>query len=241
MALTSFSRDPAGLLTAARRLLDRQPALGPLWWMASRLVASGDPMAEARAIIHQVRTDATSTQLARHIGPSAVVVVIGAPDTILQAVESRGDVTVLVIDVDGLGPAVVRRLDRCDVMAECLDATRIGGAVSEADLVLIDAATVGPSASLVEPGVVPLAATAKVMGTEVWMVADVGRVLPDRYWNQIVSLTVDADRDVEAWLQDWEVLPHGLVGKTLTGAGLASVDDLQPDNTVIAPELLVFS
>jgi len=241
MALSSFGRDPAALLTAARRLLDRQPALAPLWWMASRLVIAPEPAAQARTIIDLVQRDPTKDQLVAHIPPSSVVAISGAPETILDAIESRGDIMVLVIDVDGLGPVVARRLDRAEVAVECLDASRIGGAVSEADLVLVDAASIGPSACLVEPGVVPLAATAKVMGCDLWLVADIGRVLPEAYWRQIVARTVDADRDLEVWLQDWEVLSHGLVSGVITAQGLVSPSDIGPFDSVMAPELLAAS
>src|SRR2546430_14843314 len=35
-ALAGFADDPAGLVIASRRLIERRPAAGPLWWLASR-------------------------------------------------------------------------------------------------------------------------------------------------------------------------------------------------------------
>ena len=35
-ALACFADDPAGLVIASRRLIERRPAAGPLWWLASR-------------------------------------------------------------------------------------------------------------------------------------------------------------------------------------------------------------
>ena len=42
-ALAAFAGDPAGLVTACRRLVDRQPTSGPIWWLSARVLASDDP------------------------------------------------------------------------------------------------------------------------------------------------------------------------------------------------------
>ena len=64
-ALGVFRHDRPGLVTAARRLLTRQPTVGPLWWMCSRLTMAADPWAEARAVIEELRADRTDRELAR--------------------------------------------------------------------------------------------------------------------------------------------------------------------------------
>src|SRR6266516_3347515 len=46
-ALAAFGDDPAGLVTACRRLVDRQPTSGPMWWLAARVLGAGDPTVEA--------------------------------------------------------------------------------------------------------------------------------------------------------------------------------------------------
>src|SRR5256885_13804589 len=48
-ALAAFAGDPAGLVIASRRLIERRPAAGPLWWLASRVLCSLDPGFEAGA------------------------------------------------------------------------------------------------------------------------------------------------------------------------------------------------
>ena len=40
--------EPAALLTACRRLLERHPDCGPLWWTAARLVSADDALEEGR-------------------------------------------------------------------------------------------------------------------------------------------------------------------------------------------------
>jgi hypothetical protein len=39
--------EPAAVLPACRRLLERQPACGPLWWLCARVLVAGDPASEA--------------------------------------------------------------------------------------------------------------------------------------------------------------------------------------------------
>ncbi|MGH9208547.1 MAG: hypothetical protein ACRD1G_18670, partial [Acidimicrobiales bacterium] len=38
-ALAGFSGEPVALVTACRRLVDRHPAVGPMWWLAARVMA----------------------------------------------------------------------------------------------------------------------------------------------------------------------------------------------------------
>src|ERR1700722_1165779 len=41
------SEEPAAVLPASRRLLERQPACGPLWWLCARVLTAGVPAGEA--------------------------------------------------------------------------------------------------------------------------------------------------------------------------------------------------
>ncbi|HVT78540.1 MAG TPA: hypothetical protein VHD87_15990, partial [Acidimicrobiales bacterium] len=41
-ALGGFVGDPAGLVTACRRLVQRQPAMGPVWWVTARMLVTPD-------------------------------------------------------------------------------------------------------------------------------------------------------------------------------------------------------
>ena len=46
-ALAAFADDPAGLVTACRRIVSRHPGSGPLWWLCSRVLTATEPMREA--------------------------------------------------------------------------------------------------------------------------------------------------------------------------------------------------
>lgn len=235
-ALGVFRHDPPGLVTAARRLLTRQPAVGPLWWMCSRLTTSPDPWAEAKAVVEELRSDRTAGELAHRLPDAARVVIGGWPDIVVTALPKRGDVSVLVMDVEGQGSPVVRRLERSDIEAEEVDAARIGGAVEAADLIIIEAAAVGPSAALTEVGSLAMAATARAVGKPTWLVAGVGRQVPEPYWQAIVERTVG--RDTVRWASAYEVVSFGLVDRVVTGDGVHLPGELAPTDTPLATELL---
>jgi ribosomal protein S18 acetylase RimI-like enzyme len=235
-ALRVFAHEPAGLLTASRRLLSRQPAVGPLWWLCARLVMSPEPWAESRAALDALARDRTPNELAGALPDGAVVVIVGWPDQILAALPRRGDLTVLVIDVDGQGLGVARRLDRAEVTAEVVDASRLGGAVDAADLVLLEAAASGDAAALVDPGSLPAAATARAAGRPVWLVTGEGRRLPEPFWQAVAERTAPSG---PRWLADHEVLGLGLVDRFATPDGVVTAADRPPSGCPFAPELLL--
>lgn len=236
-ALSVFGNDPGAMLTACRRLLTRQPGVGPLWWMGARLVTSSDARAEARTIIHELREDRTSRELAANLPDGATVAIAGWPDLTVEALPRRGDVQVLVVDVEGQGMSVVRRLDRQDVEAEDVDAAKMAGVVEESDLVIVEAAAVGSAAALVDVGSVGLAATARALNTPVWLVAGVGRVLIEPYWQALVERIAAPDQP--AFLAAQEILSLGLVDRVVTPAGPVLPAELPAPDMPLATELLV--
>ena len=235
-ALSVFRGDPPALVTASRRLLTRQPAVGPLWWMCSRLALATDTWSEARAVIEELRGDTTTRELAHELPDGGRVLISGWPDIIGDALPRRGDVSVLVLDVEGQGSPMVRRLERADVEAEEIDAARAAGAALDADLVLIEAAAAGPAAALCDTGALVLAAVAKAVGTPVWLVAGVGRRLPEQYWQAIVERTVA--RDDSAWLSDYDVVSFGLVDRIVTEDGVHLPAEAPAPDMPLASELL---
>src|SRR5437763_9482865 len=97
-ALVAFGDDPAGLVTACRRLVDRQPTSGPMWWLAARVLCAGDPTAEAWRAADFLHRDPTPTVLTATIPDDAVVCVVGWPSQTATALARRGDVAALVVD-----------------------------------------------------------------------------------------------------------------------------------------------
>ena len=78
IALGAFRDDPAGMVAACRRIIDRQLACGPLWWLCARILCGTDPMAEARAAVTDMEADPTARCLAAALPDDATVVVVGA-------------------------------------------------------------------------------------------------------------------------------------------------------------------
>src|SRR5437870_11931458 len=76
-ALAAFADDPAGLVTACRRLVDRQPTSGPISWLAARVLCAGDPVAEAYRAAGELDRDPTSGTLASDLPDAAVALLVG--------------------------------------------------------------------------------------------------------------------------------------------------------------------
>ncbi len=239
-ALRVFGNDPAGLLTGCRRLLTRQPAVGPLWWMCTRLVLSADQRSEARLVVEELQADTTDRRLAEVLPDGATIALIGWPDLVVETVgRRRADCSALIIDVDGLGPSTARRLERDGVDAEYFEGSRIAGVVAESDVVIVEAAAASTSAALVDVGGLALAATAKALGRPVWLVVPTGCLLPEPYWRTLVERVVDVDQP--AFVATAEVIGLGLVDRVVRPEsvidGLA-LSSLTPD-CAPATELLV--
>src|SRR2546430_10939480 len=63
-ALATFDQDPAGLVTACRRLVGRQPTSAPIWWLAARVLgATVDGTAEAWRAAAELGRDPQEAEL----------------------------------------------------------------------------------------------------------------------------------------------------------------------------------
>lgn len=234
-ALAAFGDDPAGLVSACRRIIDRQLACGPLWWLCARLLCAPDPLAEARAAVAEITSDPTGDHLVSKVPDDATVVVVGWPGQSVGALGRRGDLTVLAVDVAGESDSLVRRLDHAGTDA-CEVAPRgLGAAVAAADLVLLDAHAVGPGHALVPSGSRAAAATARADDVPVWLASGVGRILPGRMWEALVGrweASVDPLDSLE------EVMALDLVDSAAGVVGVVDVADaLKSCDCPVAPEL----
>lgn len=216
-ALSVFARDPHALLTGAKSLLAKQAAIGPVWWMCSHLLMATDAREAARRISRELADDPTPRSLDDGLADGATVVISGWPDLTLRALADRPDLQVLVIDVEGQGHSAVRRLDRNDVIAETVDPAHIAGAVAEADVCIVEAGAMGDTSFLTDVGGFTLAAVAKAMATPSWLVAGVGRQLPEAYWQELVQRI--AEPDLPAFCEPFEVVSRSMFGRTF-GPGL---------------------
>jgi hypothetical protein len=234
-ALAGCADDPRALVMACRRLVDRQAASGPLWWLAARVVAAAEPGTEAWLSAELLREDVTPAVLAATLPDDAVITVLGWPEQVSDALRRRGDARVLVVDSLGDGAPLVAALERIDSDAALVPEGGIGAAVAASTLVVLDASAVGPGGFLAVTGSRAAAAVAYTEEIPVWVVAGVGRILPERLWGAMVDKVTAL---MDPWDADWEVVPLELAtaivgpdGLLAPAAALATVDC--PD----APEL----
>jgi hypothetical protein len=234
-ALAALGFDPAGLVTACRRILDRHPLSGPLWWLSARVLTANEPNNEAWNAADEITADDTGDVLAYNIPDDSLVCVLGWPDVIGDALPRRGDVSVLVVDTLGEGSGLVRRLLHADVDADEVPMSGLGAAIASADIVLLEATAIGPSGFIAVAGSRAAAATAKHAGVPVWLVGGVGRLMPTRMWD---ALAGRLDMLGEPWELDDELVPMDLVDRIVMPIGVLEVGDaLKLTDCPIAPEL----
>ena len=234
-ALLSFSREPHGLVTACRRMISRQPSSGPVLWLASRVLSSGDPSTELRHCLDALDLDRTARELRYAIPDGATVAVLGWPEAAADALPARGDCEVLVIDVLGEGAGFVQRLWNDDVDAADVPVGGLGAAVADADLVLLESAAIGPDEFLAVAGSRAAAAVAAHAGVPVWLVGGVGRLLPSPLFGSLRQRITPDD----PWDVDEEFVPLDLATHIVGPDGPATVTEaLQQIDVPVAAELL---
>lgn len=234
-ALAGCAEDPRALVMACRRLIDRQPTAGPVWWLAARVVAAADPEGEAWRSADILRDDPTPGVVAASLPDDATVLVLGWPEQVTETLRLRGDARVLVVDALGDGGPLVAALDRAGTDASLVPEGGIGAAVGASDLVLLDASAVGPTGFLAAAGSRAAAAVAYTEEIPVWVVAGAGRILPERLWETMARGTTAV---ADPWDADWELVPLGLATVVLGPEGPAApADALLRVDCPDAPEL----
>jgi hypothetical protein len=216
-ALAGFAAEPSALVTGCRRLVDRHLEVGPIWWLAARILTAGDPGTEIHRTAAELDDDDTAGILAAELPGDLTAVVVGWPEHTAQALRHRGDVEVLVVDFDGEGEALARRLSAAGVDAWDVPASGVAAAAVVSGLVVVEAVSAGPSGLLAAPGSHAAAAVARQSGTPVWAVAGTGRVLPGRLWDAQLERLDSADD--EPWERAVELVPLSLVDRVIGPEG----------------------
>jgi hypothetical protein len=234
-ALRGLGLDPSGLVVACRRIVERHPAAGPLWWLCARMLTSAEPMAAARAAVAEIELDDTVDELTDAIPDGATVVTIGWPDLVGLAVARRGDVRVLAVDAGHQGSSFVQRLERADVESELVPTEAAAIAIAAADLVLLEADALDATQVIAATGSAVLAAAASLSSTPVWCVAGCGRRLPSPMIEAIVERV--AHGAIDPWSREVEALPSSLVAYVVGPHGRQPMGELRAE-CEMAPELL---
>ena len=92
--------EESAVLPACRRLLDRHPGCGPLWWVAARILTAGDAAQEAERCADALESDRTSDLLAEDLGGRRRAVRRGGIGDVVSA-------DVVIVEVDAMGPGGV--------------------------------------------------------------------------------------------------------------------------------------
>jgi hypothetical protein len=216
-ALRGLGLDAAGMVAACRRIVERHPTCGPLWWLCARVLASPDPYLAARQAVTEIDNDATPEQLIDAVPADARVATIGWPDLAGEAIARRGDLSVLAIQAGQRTTGFVRHLRRVDVDVEEVPADGLGSAVSSSDLVLLEAAAVGPTGALMVAGSLAAASVAYCAEVPVWAVVGVGKRLPAALWTAMLAQWGEVD---EPWQLDHELVPLTLISHLAGPAGI---------------------
>jgi hypothetical protein len=227
-ALRGLGMDPAGLVTSARRIVERHPTAGALWWLCARVLTAAEPYREAARCVEEIESDPTADLIIETLADDATVVVLGWPDLAGEALLRRGDPTVLIVDVGDHASSYLRRLERADVAAELISPASIGAAVAAADLVLVETSAVSAEGAVCTAGSRAAASVAYCSEVPVWLVAGVGRRLPIPMWQHLADRLV---ADTDPWDLDDEVVPIGLFSAVAGPNGIAELaaDTLAPE------------
>jgi hypothetical protein len=217
-AVSSMRFDPSGLVVACRRVVERHPECGPLWWLCAHLLAAQEPFQLAWQLADAIDDDSTADALAAAIPDDAVVLTVGWTDIGARALTRRGDVTVLVTESRHNGSSMVQRLERYDVPCELVPAEAIGRAVPAADVVLVEAYATSSDRVVATIGSAAVAAVAATCGVPVWLVAGVGRRLPRELVVAIEARVASTD---DPWELDTDVLSTGCITHVVGVHGLA--------------------
>ena len=249
-ALAAFADDPAGLVIASRRLIERRPAAGPLWWLASRVLCALDPAFEAMNAAADLERDRTPVALAGDL-PGGTIAIVGWPDHASAALRMRarmggGEGTadrVLVVPARGEGRGVSPRdvsswgcvdwLQGHAVDARLVRDGEAAAAGRRCVLALLEGSAVGPDSFVAPTGSAALAAAAGEARRPVWLVAGVGRVLPGPLYDALVRRIADDD--------GFEVVPLDAVDEIAGPYGPVPRRQLARLACPVAAELLRFS
>ena len=235
-ALANLGNDPAGLVLACKRLVDRHPEVGPLWSTCARVLQAGDPRQEGWRCLRELDDDLTASYVVQLLPDEATVTVLGWPEVAARALPPRGDLEVLVVDALGEGGQLVRRLGRLDVEATEVAEAGTAAAVVRSDLVVLEAHAPGPDAFLAVAGSRAAAAVARHAGVPVWLVVAAGRALPGALWDALARRVAGGASALEA---DAEIVPLDLVDLVVGPTGGATAADLGlREDCPVAPELL---
>ena len=191
-ALAGFADEPASLVVACRRVLAHHRAHGALWWVCCRILAAADAAAAAYAAASELDADRTGERLGATLpllDDGDVVAIIGYTSTIDDALLDRFDLDAVAIRVEGDDPVAALRRRRSEHAVRVVDDW--DPVLEHTSRLVVSATAIGPERALVPAGTADALQLAAAGAREIWLVGGVGRVLPARVYDMIVSSLPD--------------------------------------------------
>ena len=236
--LAGFADDPAGLVVACRRLVSHHPVSGALWWLCARVLTASDPAEAAWNAWQLVNDDGTTDRLSRllpfpHDEPIAV---LGWPDLAGAALAERPDLDVIAIRRRSGDDHRRARLARREAAIRIV--SEVDAAALEPSHLLVEALAASPTSAVVPDGAADLLDTLAATGTVGWLVAGVGRVLPERLF---AAMRAELERE-QTEHTPVELMEVNCFERIAGPTGLANPDALRRwVDCPVAPELLRLS
>ena len=220
-ALRGLRSEPAGLVLAARRIVERHPTCAPLWWLCASVLAAADPFEKAQELSDRMDADETTNYLIDTLPADATVCMVGWSPTALEAIARRGDCRAIIVDSFGTGDAAVNALERLDIEVHGVTLEHAAIGVQMSDVVIIDALGCGGTEVLSVGGAHAVAALAYCNNLPAWTVTRLGTRLPIELWNAMKLANRDADAP---WRSDVDVIPRQLLGRFIGPTGISNFD-----------------
>lgn len=237
MALADFVGDDAVLLISCKRILDRQPSAAPLVWLVAHALGAPNPSQALWDAAEQIESDKTAAAVAYELPDDSTVAVIGWADWIEDLCRLRGDVGLVVVDIDGEAEYELERNLDDDQHWLCVDPSGAGTALAEASHVLLGLDALGPELSIARQGALTLAATAKHRSLPVWAVSPTGTALPDRMYSGLARRWHESEQ-APLWERPVEEIETALFDRVGTHRGVVDATQaLRGSGCPIVPEL----
>ncbi|MEM7092821.1 MAG: hypothetical protein AAF567_07455 [Actinomycetota bacterium] len=237
MALSDFVGDDAVLLISCKRILDRQPSAAPLVWLVAHALGAPNPVSALWQAAEEIEDDKTHAAVGYELPDDASIAVIGWSDWLEGLLRSRGDLSLVVIDIDGEAEFELEQSVDPDQHWICVDPSGAGQALGEATHVLLGLDALGPELSIARQGALSLAATAKQRGLPVWAVAPTGVALPDRMYGGLARRWHESEH-APIWERAVEEIETRLFDRVATHRGVVGAEDaMRMSGCPIVPEL----
>ena len=226
-ALGALRGEHANLVVAARRIVERHPSVGPLWWLCAHLLVSDDARELAWDLADEVSADATAEVLVTELPLGARVLTGGVHPVIADAGAQRPDVAITCLGLTEEARRAAGRIARFGPMIDPIGPSDLAVAAAAADVVLVPLMAGSTDLALTTPAALAAGCAGIVAGTPVWLVAPVGTCLPRRYVEAIVEGAPDLVAEFDTALAARIVGPHG--ARTDVAAALAPTAPMAPE------------